>query len=117
MEHKILTPEQIKQVKGLGCLQDKRYTDVFNVRTITQGPEELNIIVGVDGDEFEKAVSAIWILSFLTGKKTIYVGQKLRIPVAAAAPAKTVKKDAKKTVAKKNNFSSGSTSDQDQNLP
>ena len=34
MEHKILTPEQIKQVKGLGCLQDKRYTDVFNVRTI-----------------------------------------------------------------------------------
>ena len=36
MEHKILTPEQIKQVKGLGCLQDKRYTDVFNVRTITR---------------------------------------------------------------------------------
>ena len=36
MEHKILTPEQIKQVKGLGCLQDKRYTDVFNVRVITR---------------------------------------------------------------------------------
>ena len=36
MEHKILTAEQIKQVKGLGCLQDKRYTDVFNVRTITR---------------------------------------------------------------------------------
>ena len=36
MEHKILTPEQIKQVKGLGCLQDKRYSDVFNVRTITR---------------------------------------------------------------------------------
>ena len=36
MEHKILTPEQIKQVKGLGALQDKRYTDVFNVRTITR---------------------------------------------------------------------------------
>ena len=36
MEPKILTPEQIKQVKGLGCLQDKRYTDVFNVRVITR---------------------------------------------------------------------------------
>lgn len=36
MEHKILTPEQIKQVKGLGCLQDKRYSDVFNVRVITR---------------------------------------------------------------------------------
>ena len=36
MEQKILTPEQIKQVKGLGALQDKRYTDVFNVRTITR---------------------------------------------------------------------------------
>ena len=36
MEHKILTPEQIKQVKGQGALQDKRYTDVFNVRTITR---------------------------------------------------------------------------------
>ena len=34
MEHKTLTPEQIKQVKGLGCLQDKRYSDVFNVRVI-----------------------------------------------------------------------------------
>ena len=36
MEQKTLTPEQIKQVKGLGCLQDKRYTDVFNVRVITR---------------------------------------------------------------------------------
>ena len=32
----MLTPEQIKQVKGLGCLQDKRYEDVFNVRVITK---------------------------------------------------------------------------------
>ena len=31
-----LTPEQIKSVKGLGCLQDKRYEDVFNVRVITR---------------------------------------------------------------------------------
>lgn len=31
-----LPPEEIKRVKGLGCLQDKRYTDVFNVRVITR---------------------------------------------------------------------------------
>lgn len=31
-----LTPEEIKRVKGLGCLQDKRYTDIFNVRVITR---------------------------------------------------------------------------------
>lgn len=28
--------EEIKRVKGLGCLQDKRYPDVFNVRVITK---------------------------------------------------------------------------------
>ena len=32
----MLTPEQIKEVKGLGCLQDKRYEDVFNVRVLTR---------------------------------------------------------------------------------
>lgn len=31
-----LPPEEIKRVKGLGCLQDKRYPDVFNVRVITR---------------------------------------------------------------------------------
>ena len=31
-----LTPAQIKAVKGMGCLQDKRYEDVFNVRVITR---------------------------------------------------------------------------------
>ncbi len=30
-----IAPEEIKRVKGLGCLQDKRYPDVFNVRVIT----------------------------------------------------------------------------------
>ncbi|MBR4880490.1 MAG: 4Fe-4S binding protein [Clostridia bacterium] len=30
-----LTSDDIKRVKGLGCLQDKRYEDVFNVRVIT----------------------------------------------------------------------------------
>lgn len=34
--HKTLTPDDIKRVKGLGCLQDKRYSDVFNVRVITR---------------------------------------------------------------------------------
>lgn len=31
-----LSAEDIKRVKGLGCLQDKRYDDVFNVRVITR---------------------------------------------------------------------------------
>lgn len=30
-----LTEEEIKRVKGLGCLKDKRYNDVFNVRVLT----------------------------------------------------------------------------------
>ena len=28
--NKKLSPEEIKRVKGLGCLQDKRYDDIFN---------------------------------------------------------------------------------------
>lgn len=31
-----LPPEEIKRVKALGCLWDKRYPDVFNVRIITK---------------------------------------------------------------------------------
>ena len=31
-----LTPDDIKRVKGLGCLKDKRFDDVFNVRVITR---------------------------------------------------------------------------------
>lgn len=31
-----LTAEQIGKVKGLGCLRDKRFEDVFNVRVITR---------------------------------------------------------------------------------
>lgn len=31
-----LSPEEIKRVKSLGCLQDKRYEDIFNVRVITR---------------------------------------------------------------------------------
>jgi NADPH-dependent 2,4-dienoyl-CoA reductase/sulfur reductase-like enzyme/dissimilatory sulfite reductase (desulfoviridin) alpha/beta subunit/rhodanese-related sulfurtransferase len=31
-----ISPEEIKRVKGLGCLWDKRYPDIFNVRVITR---------------------------------------------------------------------------------
>jgi len=31
-----LSADEIKRVKGLGCLQDKRYDDIFNVRIITR---------------------------------------------------------------------------------
>ena len=31
-----VSADDIKRVKGLGCLQDKRYPDVFNVRVITR---------------------------------------------------------------------------------
>lgn len=31
-----VSPAEIKRVKALGCLQDKRYPDVFNVRVITK---------------------------------------------------------------------------------
>lgn len=31
-----LTPEQIGKVKGYGCLRDKRFEDIFNVRVITR---------------------------------------------------------------------------------
>lgn len=31
-----ISPAEVKRVKALGCLQDKRYPDVFNVRVITK---------------------------------------------------------------------------------
>ena len=36
MNDVVLSAEDIKHVKGLGCLRDKRYPDVFNVRVITR---------------------------------------------------------------------------------
>ena len=33
---RVLSADDIKRVKGLGCLRDKRYPDVFNVRVITR---------------------------------------------------------------------------------
>ena len=32
----------------------------INIRMITQGPEELNIIVGVDGQDFERAIRVLY---------------------------------------------------------
>ena len=34
--HGTIPPEEIKRVKALGCLQDKRYPDRFNIRVITR---------------------------------------------------------------------------------
>lgn len=43
-----LSADDIKKVKGLGCLQDKRYSDVFNVRVLTRNgkisSEEMKLI-------------------------------------------------------------------------
>lgn len=43
-----VSPEDIKRVKGLGCLQDKRYPDIFNMRVLTRNgrlsTEEMRII-------------------------------------------------------------------------
>ncbi len=33
---RILSEDDVKRVKGLGCLKDKRYNDVFNVRVLTR---------------------------------------------------------------------------------
>ncbi len=35
-KERILTEEDVKRVKGLGCLKDKRYQDIFNIRVITR---------------------------------------------------------------------------------
>lgn len=44
----VLSAEEIKRVKGLGCLRDKRYPDVFNVRVLTVNgkisAEKMNVI-------------------------------------------------------------------------
>ena len=31
-----ISAEEVKRVKGLGCLKDKRYEDIFNVRVLTR---------------------------------------------------------------------------------
>lgn len=50
-----LTPEDIKRVKGLGCLRDKRFEDVFNVRVLTVNgkiPAEKQRIIADAADKF-----------------------------------------------------------------
>ncbi len=50
-----LPPEEIKRVKALGCLQDKRYGDVFNVRVITRNGKitsEEHRVIAQAADQF-----------------------------------------------------------------
>ena len=50
-----LPPEEIKRVKALGCLQDKRFPDVFNVRVITRNGKitsEEHRVVAEAADKF-----------------------------------------------------------------
>lgn len=50
-----LPAEEIKRVKGLGCLQDKRFDDVFNVRVITRNGKitaEQNLAVTQAAEKF-----------------------------------------------------------------
>ena len=51
MEKAKLSAEEIKRVKGLGCLQDKRYADRFNVRVITGNGK-------MTGDKFKAVAEA-----------------------------------------------------------
>lgn len=50
-----LTADEIKQVKAKGCLQDKRYDDIFNVRVITRNGKitsEQQRIIAEAADKF-----------------------------------------------------------------
>ena len=65
-----LTPEQIAKVKGLGCLRDKRYEDVFNVRVLTGNGKistEKHRIVAEAADRFGSGEVA------LTGRMTFEI--------------------------------------------
>ena len=70
MEPMKLTPEDIARVKGLGCLQDKRYTDVFNVRVITRNghltSEELRTVAEA-ADRFGSGSAA------MTSRQTVEI--------------------------------------------
>lgn len=65
-----LSPEDIKRVKGLGCLQDKRYDDIFNVRVITRNGK-------VTADEQKKIAEAAE--KFGTGEVTMTTRLTLEI--------------------------------------
>ena len=65
-----LSPEDIKRVKGLGCLQDKRYDDIFNVRVITRNGK-------ITADEQKKIAEAA--VKFGTGEVTMTTRLTLEI--------------------------------------
>ena len=65
-----LSPEDIKRVKGLGCLQDKRYDDIFNVRVITRNGK-------ITADEQKKIAEAAE--KFGTGEVTMTTRLTLEI--------------------------------------
>lgn len=67
---KKLSPEDIKRVKGLGCLQDKRYDDIFNVRVITRNGK-------ITADEQKKIAEAAQ--RFGTGEVTMTTRLTLEI--------------------------------------
>ena len=64
--------ETIKKLKGKGKLSEKDIKEAMrevklalleadvNIRMINQGSSEINIIVGVENDDFEKAVRGIY---------------------------------------------------------
>ena len=52
MEEKKLSPEDIKRVKGLGFLRDKRYPDVFNARVITRITTDEHRAIAEAADRF-----------------------------------------------------------------
>ena len=57
-----ISPEEIKRVKLLGCLRDKRYPDVFNVRTITGNGRistEQHRIIADAADKFGSGIVAL----------------------------------------------------------
>ena len=57
-----ISPEEIKRVKLLGCLRDKRYPDVFNVRTITGNGRisaEQHRIIADAADKFGSGTDAL----------------------------------------------------------
>ncbi|MDD6435302.1 MAG: FAD-dependent oxidoreductase [Clostridiales bacterium] len=65
-----LPPEEIKRLKGLGCLQDKRFNDVFNVRVITRNGK-------ITSDEHKAVAEAAEI--FGTGEVTMTTRLTLEI--------------------------------------
>ena len=59
-----ISPEEIKRVKGLGCLKDKRYDDIFNIRVITRNGRIQRWSLGGEGGLFLKNPLFILYLNY-----------------------------------------------------